>query len=610
MFDQLVTPDRLRAAWDLVSRDGLGAGGDGEGVATFQAGLDLRLARLAADLLGGTYRPGPWLIAGGAVVAPVADRVVMTAVATGLPDPSSDGDPAAVMARLAALGQQGAVHLLDGTITHVTDLVPHDLLCERLAALGGDARLVDLVGMWLAVADPEDGLGVPPGLPVSGLLARLHLGAVAARIAAAGVHLVPAAGEILVLATGAAAAEDARGRMLALLADHGLYVDVDLPRMIRLDQAGPRLGRIMARMMAPPRPADPAPGAEGPARPLYLLTPGHRLGIDDRAFTVEAAETGDRLDSRPAAAVSRIELAPGVQAAAATLRAALARDIPVALLDGMGGVQAWLAPPPMHQAPRHLAQARHLLDPARRHALARLVVDARLQNMQALLKRLDRRKRLVSVEGAAERLKRIRRKLRVADTVPDLLAVADEAALVYWPALGQLIGHGWTLRRRLRRGATDPVNLVLDWLTALLAREIRTAATRHGLHPGFGACHEVATAEDGLVADLVEVFAAPLVETCTVYLFNNRILQPDDIIRRPLPRIAATDVRRGQDGGWRILPPPGRRVLETWEAQLDRVATGPDGEKASWRALIDGRLASWAAHVEETGVFRPCLIDY
>jgi CRISPR-associated protein Cas1 len=418
MFDQLVTPDRLRAAWDLVSRDGLGAGADGEGVAAFQAAAELRLVRLAADLRGGTWRPGPWVIAGGAVLAPVADRVVMTAVATGLPEmglpemgrPIPPGDPAAVMARLAALRDDGAVYLLDGAVTHVTDLVPHGLLLDRVAAGGGDARLVDLIGLLLAAADDARadgrGQGIPRGLPVSALLAGLHLEAVATEIAAAGLFPVPAGDEILILATGAAAAEDARGRMLALLADHGLYVDVDLPRMIRLDQAGPRLGRIMARMMAPPRPADPAAGAEWPARPLYLLAPGHRLGIDDRAFTVEAAETGERLDSRPAAAVSRIELAPGVQAAAATLRAALARDIPVALLDGIGGVQAWLTTGADHHAPRHLAQARHLLDPARRHALARLVVDARLQNMQALLKRLDRRKRLVSVEGAAERLKR------------------------------------------------------------------------------------------------------------------------------------------------------------------------------------------------------------
>ena len=59
MYDALLQPDRLRAAWKRVRANGGATGGDGESAAMFAADLTARLDRLATDLSTGRYRPGP-----------------------------------------------------------------------------------------------------------------------------------------------------------------------------------------------------------------------------------------------------------------------------------------------------------------------------------------------------------------------------------------------------------------------------------------------------------------------------------------------------------------------------------------------------------------------
>lgn len=60
MFDRLPAPDRLREGWSKMLRNRGGPGGDGESLDAFRIGVEPRLARLAADVRGGTWRPGPY----------------------------------------------------------------------------------------------------------------------------------------------------------------------------------------------------------------------------------------------------------------------------------------------------------------------------------------------------------------------------------------------------------------------------------------------------------------------------------------------------------------------------------------------------------------------
>ena len=89
---------------------------------------------------------------------------------------------------------------------------------------------------------------------------------------------------------------------------------------------------------------------------------------------------------------------------------------------------------------------------------------------------------------------------------------------------------GLDFRHRTRQPACDPPNVVLNWLSWLLARDLGALAERHGLHTGLGCLHMEREDGDPLIYDLMEAFRAPLTEGLMVYLFNNQILRADQFL--------------------------------------------------------------------------------
>ena len=146
---------------------------------------------------------------------------------------------------------------------------------------------------------------------------------------------------------------------------------------------------------------------------------------------------------------------------------------------------------------------------------------------------------------ALAKLNTMIRKLPVVFDVPALLGHEGAATAQYWPALAAMVQPDWALAGRTgfvrrRRPASDAFNVVLNYLAALLGRDLFALAQRHGLHPGFGALHSAADGEHALVYDLMEEFRAPLAEG----LGRLPVQQPD-----PAPG-HVRDASRRAPSGW------------------------------------------------------------
>jgi CRISP-associated protein Cas1 len=650
LFEQMVDLDRLNEGWWKVWGNRGGPGGDGETLRAFRVGALERLTRLARDVRGGTYRPGPYRHLGipkrsgglrGLSIPCVVDRVLMTAAALVLSpvlepefaEASHGYRPgrgvASAVRRVELLRDEGYGWVVDGDIVRYFDSVPHDRLLARFDSMVGDARLTELLALWLHSYDPR-GLGLPQGAPISPLLANLYLDAVDARIESRGVRLVRFADDFVLLCRNEAAAEGARAELAALLEQEGLQLHPDKTRIVPFAQGFTFLGQIFVRAMVMPAPQaeapaddmagavpldgpggvpitgvpedDPAALLPGPfgdppfSGTLYVLEPGRVVSTRNEALCV--LDQGRELLAIPPERIERIELGVGVVADSAALRHAAQWGVPVALLDGRGGLLAWLTPADGGlRGAVHLAQARHVLDPALRLALARSVVGGRLQTQFALLKRLNRRRKDALVARACDGLKRVRRKLAAAADIPALMGLEGEGAALYWPALGNCLEQGWRLPRRQRREAADPVNLVLDWLASLLHRELCALIDRQGLDGGMPVLHSPRRNHAGLASDLMEGFRAPLAEACAVYLFNNTILKHEDFVP-------------AEGGGWRVGAAGARALIRTWEAWLTRPVQDAQGIRRPWRGLLAQAVVDWQKHVCGQGVFNPYAMDY
>ncbi len=215
-----------------------------------------------------------------------------------------------------------------------------------------------------------------------------------------------------------------------------------------------------------------------------------------------------------------------------------------------------------------LGQVAAHLDRARRAALARRVVDAKLAGLQANIdtwRRMVRRGRAMLAEARAA-VEAARARCAGADP-PVLLGHEGAAARAYFRALS-IVLPAWTrFAGRKRRPPRDPVNAVLSYAYSLLTAEATTVAVRHGFDPRIGFLHELARGRPSLACDLMEP-VRPMVDAWAVGLFRRRTLRSADFGRRG---DACVLVSGGKMRFWEAfgeLREEVRPVLEEWTARL------------------------------------------
>ncbi|SDH79790.1 CRISPR-associated endonuclease Cas1 [Roseospirillum parvum] len=631
VFQRLTEVPVLATAWDKVKANGGGPGGDGQTLGQFESGLQGRLASLSDEIRRGRYRPGPVRHvdiakpSGGIrrlSVPCVRDRVAQTAVAQWLTrhlDPEFEDASYAyrpgrsvqrAVARVASLRRRGYTWTLEGDIARFFDEVPHDPLLAKLERHVGDARLIDLIGLWLEALAPG-GVGLPQGAPISPVLSNLYLDELDERLDGHGVRLVRFADDFVVLCRSEKDAEQTLVRVAGLLQPLGLRLNMEKTRVVPFEKGFRFLGRLFVRSLVVEELWDDAEGLPAAAeaivgrvdaaaaeeaaarrgappagvlRPLYVVEPGASLRATRGGLAVW-------VEGRPVLGVNlrdvdRVELHPGTHARDDALRLCASQGVPVSLIGGGGALAATVEGPLSARGALHLAQARLILDPERRLATARAIAHGRLFNQRSLLRRLNRGRDEPFVAQACQALGRALRRLPEAQDVAAVMGVEGEAGARYHPALGALLRAPWVYRWRRRRPPPDPFNAVLSYLAALLYRDVSALIARRGLHPGFGVLHACRDHTLGLASDLVEEFRAPLVEGLAVYLVNNRILGLEGF-------------GPGEDDACAMTQGARRTLIGRYEAWLDRPVVSPaSGHKVSWRGLIRDQVNLFAGHLE------------
>lgn len=642
-FHAAISHDALQVAWARIKRrGGHAAGGDGETVSDFAPHADGRIKRLAAELAEDRYIPGslrPVTIrkdSGGTrtlQIPCVIDRIAQRAAASVLSailEPHFEDSSYAyrpgrsvqqAVDRVAYLRRQGYTYVVDADIRAYFDSVPHALLLKKLAAHDVTPLLCRLVKTWLESFSATD-FGLAQGSPISPVLANLYLDALDEQFGEkSAVRIVRFADDFVLLARSRLASRRALDKAAEVLAHHGLELHPDKTRLVAFEDAFTFLGKMFVRSIvidkeeeAPtrleiisddvppvqqptmPREIEPDRDADDLAQdraPLYLLEPGRKLIANGEGFVVD--QNGKDLLRVPAILVSRIDLGIAVEADDGALRLAADNRIPVTFLNAAHLPQSVLLPAIRSDAGLHLAQARAAMDPVQSAQLAGAMVGARVRGMQGLLKRLNHKRQLEDILAAGKSFRRGWRKAEISGDIDVARNVEKEMAQKYWPLLAQCLEHGFTLpSRRPEAAAKKPFNHILDFTAHLLTRDVTSAVLRARLHPGFGVLHVSGDRRDACVYDLIEAFRAPLAESVSVQLVNNRIIGLDDF----------TD-------GSRMSREAARRLVETYERRINVAIKNPHtGKRSTWRALLLSEARAFARAVEAGAPFKPYGHDY
>ncbi len=261
---------------------------------------------------------------------------------------------------------------------------------------------------------------------------------------------------------------------------------------------------------------------------LYLQEPGSHVGKRSEHLVVR--KDGAELSKVPMHAVRQVVVFGNVQVSTQALETLAANDVPVAYLTGHGRFLGAFVPAVPKNVGLREAQFRCFADEGERLKLAKAVVRAKLTNQRALLMRSlrgdgDRGSDEPAARGIAELLRR----LDDAEGVETVLGLEGQGAALYFGEFGRFLkarppGRGFDFTARNRRPPRDPVNALLSFAYALLAKDCFSAVCTVGFF------HAGRHGKPSLALDLLEEFRPVIADSVVLTLVNNEMVGPRDFV--------------------------------------------------------------------------------
>jgi CRISPR-associated protein Cas1 len=264
---------------------------------------------------------------------------------------------------------------------------------------------------------------------------------------------------------------------------------------------------------------------------LYLQEPGSYVGKRSEHLVVR--KEGTELARIPMHAVRQVVIFGNVQVSTQALETLAANDIFVAYLTGYGRfVGAFLPAMPKNVGLRE-AQYEVFRDPQRCLELSRQVVRAKLVNQRALLMRTlrtegDRGSDEPAARAMAELLPRVDR----AESLETLLGLEGQGAALYFAEFGRFLkrSQDFDFTVRNRRPPRDPVNALLSFAYAMLAKDCFAVCCTVGFDPYKGFFHAGRHGKPSLALDLMEEFRPVIADSVVLTLLNTEMVGPGDFL--------------------------------------------------------------------------------
>ncbi len=380
---------------------------------------------------------------------------------------------------------------------------------------------------------------------------------------------------------------------------------VHSPKCVRCSLAPvclPDETRMLATASDPPS-GHPLPsdgrgaGGEGPfrrmiaarddTRPLYLNTPGYRVGCRDEVLTVK--DKDKLIEEVRMRDLAHVALFGNIQISTQAIQALCEQEIPVTYFSMGGWFYGITRGHGLKNVFLRMEQFRLARDPVRCLLLARRFVHGKIRNHRTLLMR----NHLEPPEAVLLKLKRASEDALAAESIEELLGIEGAAASQYFQQFGGMVkveddlpGLGlaventkqrtfnFNFSHRNRRPPTDPVNAMLSLAYGVLAKDCTLAALAVGFDPYIGFYHQPRFGRPALGLDLMEEFRPLIAESTVLSCINNRVVTDKDFVRA---------------GDAVNLTPPGRkRFFQTYEQRMSSLITHPLFDyKVSYRRAIE-----------------------
>ena len=329
--------------------------------------------------------------------------------------------------------------------------------------------------------------------------------------------------------------------------------------------------------------------ARDDTRPLYLNTPGLRVGCKDEVLQVKDKDRV--LEEVRMRDLSHVALFGNIQVSTQAIQAICELEIPLTYFSMGGWFYGITRGHGLKNVFLRMEQFRQARDEATCLALARQFVHGKIRNHRTLLMR----NHLEPPQPIILKLKRASEDALAAESIEELLGIEGAAASQYFQQFNGMVKVGddlsassapspaeqgtqlafnFNFAHRNRRPPTDPVNAMLSLAYSLLSKDCTLAALAVGFDPYVGFFHQPRFGRPALGLDLMEEFRPLIAESTVLSCINNRVITEKDFVR------AGEAVN--------LSAPGRRRFFQMYEQRMSSLLTHPLFEyKVSYRRALE-----------------------
>ena len=327
---------------------------------------------------------------------------------------------------------------------------------------------------------------------------------------------------------------------------------------------------------------------------LYLTEQGAVLRKTGDRLIVE--KDGEVLLEVPCLKLDAVLVFGNVQFTTQAAVEMLDQGIELALLSTSGRLRGQLTPPKAKNVVLRVAQYDLHRSAEFSLAFAREVVQAKVANGAAVLRRFRENHpealelaEIAGLEAAGARAAE-------AESLESLLGLEGTAAARYFALLARTVPAELGFSGRNRRPPRDPLNALLSFGYVLVGGELQSLLDGMGYDPYIGFYHQVDYGRPSLALDLLEEFRAPLVDRFSVKLVNLGVLKADDFTSSP-------------QGGVYLGHEAKKRYFAAYESEIEAPFAADEGE-TSFRKLFRRQAERLARALQGGELYRafryPC----
>lgn len=277
--------------------------------------------------------------------------------------------------------------------------------------------------------------------------------------------------------------------------------------------------------------------------------------------------------------ISQVNLYGGVEITTPALGDLMQRGVPVLHFTRGGWFKGISSGHTHKNVELRMKQFEWAMDRKKSLTIARAIVSGKIKNCRTQVRRNDPE----SPAQVLEYLERLSRDAKNASSAEKLLGIEGSAAEAYFGRLNYLLKESdvFSFQNRNRRPPKDPVNAVLSYLYAILAKEMFVTLLAVGFDPYLGFYHRPRYGRPALALDMMEEFRPLIADSTALMLFNNEELKEKDFIKTGI--------------GISLRSQAKKKVVAGYERRIETEVTHPIfGYKVSYRRIfeVQARLLS------------------